>query len=193
MNTDLMHQWKREVWAKRQTPLVRMKKAGILFDSYPAHTNSTVTGSFKQHYNTTVGVVPGGMTPLLQGIDTHINKSLKTDIKKKYRDFMRNGVVELTRGGNKKGSGYQLLVDWCSEAWAAIDKDLIIRSFVQTGVTNTGVLEVANLHTNLRDLLEGNVEVEVIQQELEEEGSTGLTDNEDSDDDDDVVEDSQVF
>ena len=148
------------------TPLVRMKKAGILFDSYPAHTNSTV--------NTTVGLVPGGMTPLLQGIDTHINKSLKTDIKKKYRDFMRNGVVELTRGGNKKGPGYQLLVDWCSEAWAAIDKDLIIRSFVQTGVTNTGVLEVANLHTNLRDLLEGNVEVEVIQQELEEEGSTGI-------------------
>ena len=74
----------------------------------------------------------------------------------------------------------------------AIDKDLIIRSFVQTGVTNTGLLEVGNLHTNLKDLLEGNVEVEVIQQELEEEGSTGLTDNEDSDDDDDV-EDSQVF
>ena len=69
----------------------------------------------------------------------------------------------------------------------------IIRSFVQTGVTNTGVLEVANLHTNLRDLFEGNVEVEVIQQELEEEGSTGLTDNKDSDDDDDVVEDSQGF
>ena len=105
---------------------------------------------------------------------------------------MRNGVVELTRGGNKKGPGYQLLVDWCSEAWAAIDKDLIIRSFVQTGVTNTGVLEVANLHTNLKDLLEGNVEVEVIQQELEEEVSTGLTDNEDSDDDV-VVEDSEGF
>ena len=52
---------------------------------------------------------------------------------------------------------------------------------------------VENLHTNLRDLLEGNVEVEVIQQELEEEGSTGLTDNEDSDDDDEVVEDSQGF
>ena len=51
---------------------------------------------------------------------------------------------------------------------------------------------VENLNTNLRDLLEGNVEVEVIQQELEEEGSTGLTDNEDSDDDD-VVEDSQGF
>ena len=45
------------------------------------------------------------------------------------------------------------------------------------------------LHTNLRDLLEGNEEVEVIQQELEEEGSAGLTYNEDNDDDDDVVED----
>ena len=49
------------------------------------------------------------------------------------------------------------------------------------------------MHTNLRDILEGNVEVEAIQQKLEEEGSTGLTDNEDSDDDDDVVEDSQGF
>ena len=51
---------------------------------------------------------------------------------------------------------------------------------------------VKNLHTNLRDLLEGNVEVEVIQQVLAEEGSTSLTNNEDSDDDD-VVEDSQGF
>ena len=30
-------------------------------------------------------------------------------------------------------------------------------------------------------------------QELEEKGSTGLTDNDESDDDDDVVEDSQGF
>ena len=58
----------------------------------------------------------------LQGIDTHINKSLKTDIKK--------------------------------YSWKPAHQS---------------------------------------QQELEEEGSTGLTDNEDSDDDDDVVEDSQVF
>ena len=38
-----------------------------------------------------------------------------------------------------------------------------------------------------------DVELEVIQQELEEEGSTGLTDNKESDDnDDDDVEDSQA-
>ena len=44
--------------------------------------------------------------------------------------------------------------------------------------TRFHILEADNLHNNLKDFLEGSVEIELIQQLLEEEGSNGLTDSE---------------
>ena len=61
---------------------------------------------------------------MLQGIYTHINKPLKSVLKNKYRDFMRNGEVEYTSGGNKKGPSYQLLVDWCSQPGMSLTQKL---------------------------------------------------------------------
>ena len=75
-------------------------------------------------------------------------------VKAKYKEFMRCGEVEFTRGGNKKGPSYQALVDWVSEAWKDLDVDLIKRSFVQTGVTNTGEINRELLHSKLKDLVE---------------------------------------
>ena len=104
---------------------------------FEAHIMPLILSSFQRYYKTKVGIVPGGMTPLLQGIDTHINKPCKAVIKTKYKEFMRFGEVEFTRGGNKKGPSYQTLVDWCSSAWKDMDEDLVKEAFLQTGVTNT--------------------------------------------------------
>ena len=191
MNRELMNEWKREVWAKRQTPLQRMQKSVILFDSYGSHTQATILASFQRHYKTSCGVVPGGMTPLLQGIDTHVNKSLKSALKHRYKEFMRSGEVEFTKGGNKKGPSYQMLVDWCGKAWRDMDVNLIKRSFTQTGVNNTGEVDVEALHTKLKDLLGGD-SVEDVRKELEqEEEPTGLSDVESDDDDDEEEEEEE--
>ena len=140
----------------------------------------TVLSSFKQHYKTVCGVVPGGMTPLLQGIDTHINRPLKVELKKLYREFMLCGPAELTRGGNMKGPSYQLIVDWCSEVWAKMDKEIIIRSFSQTGVTNTGLIEQENLHSKLSAIMdEGGDDLDDDQDILD---GTGLSDEEGEED-----------
>jgi hypothetical protein len=175
-----MNQWKREVWGVRQTPAERCKPAIILFDSYMVHIMAMIVASFHQHYRTKCGTVPGGMTPLLQGIDTHVNRPLKADLKNKYKKFMREECTEFTRGGNKKGPSYQQLVDWCSQAWKDMEPQLLINSFVQTGVTNTGIVDYNNLHSKLKALVEDGEEEGV---QGEEEG-TGLTDDEEEEDDD---------
>ena len=46
MNQELMNTWKREVWKKRQTPLIRMKKSVMLMDSYAAHIMPSILSSF---------------------------------------------------------------------------------------------------------------------------------------------------
>ena len=66
---------------------------------------------------------------------------------------MRSKEVEYTRGGNKKGPSYQMLVNWCSSAWSELDPELIKRSFTQTGVSNTGSVDREVLHSRLRKLV----------------------------------------
>ena len=157
-------------------------------DSYAAHIMPSILSIFQRHYKTKVGIVPGGMTPLLQGIDTHINKPFKAVIKTKYKEFMRSGEVEFTRGGNKKGPSYQTLVDWCSSAWKDMDEDLVKKAFLQTGVTNTGVVSDDELHTKLKNLIQEKSAVPDIQEDIDRnnlEEQTGLSDEESDEDEDD--------
>ena len=187
VNKEIMNQWKREVWAVRQTPVERSRKKTILlFDSYRAHVEKTILSSFKKHYKTVCGVVPGGMTPLLQGIDTHVNRPIKVELKKLYREFMVSGPVELTRGGNKKGPSYQLIVDWCSQVWDNLDKEILIRSFAQTGVTNTGLIEQENLHSKLSAVMdEDGAVADEAADNMDVLDQTGLSDEGETEDEED--------
>ena len=40
---------------------------------------------------TTVKYIPGGMTPLLQPLDSHLNKPLKNFLKEKWANWLENG------------------------------------------------------------------------------------------------------
>ena len=101
--------------------------------------------------------------------------------------------MELTRGGNKNGPPYQILVDWCSKAWSDLDIKIIKKSFIQTGVNNEGNVDPNNLHSKLQDLL-ADVSPEELQKKVDQEKEnvrTDLTENEeiDSEEDEDNYED----
>ena len=87
----------------------------------------------------------------------------------------------------QKGPSYQLLVDWCSQAWTQFDTAIIRRSFVHTGVTNTGQVDPAVLHSKLRNLFEEVQTVEDLNKLLEdgEEDASWLTDDESDDNSED--------
>ena len=72
-----------------------------------------------------------------------------------------------------------------------MDVNLIKRSFTQTGVNNTGEVDVEALHTKLKDLLGGD-SVEDVRKELEqEEEHTGMSDVESDDDDEEEEEEEE--
>ena len=75
--------------------------------------------------------------------------------------------MELTRGGNKNGPPYQMLVDWCSKAWSDLDINIIKKSFIQTGVNNEGNVDPNNLHSKLQDLL-ADVSPEELQKKVDQ-------------------------
>ena len=67
-----------------------------------------------------------------------------------------------------------MIVDWCSEVWSNNDKDILIRSFTQTGVTNTGLIEQEHLHSKLSAVMDE--EGDDIDDDLDILDQTGLSD-----------------
>ena len=112
---------------------------------------------------------------MLQGIYTHINKPLKSVLKNKYRDFMRNGEVEYTNGGNK---------NWCLQPGLSLSQKLS-KGLSHTGIKNKGQVDPSDLHSKLRDLFGNVITVEELNKVMEEnEDPSGLTVDEKDESDD---------
>ena len=51
---------------------------------------------------TTLVVIPGGLTSILQFIDVCLNKPLKNNIRKYWSEWISIGLLDETKGGNLK-------------------------------------------------------------------------------------------
>lgn len=183
MNSLLMNEWKRSVWAKRPQGLFKPKSL-LVFDSATSHTKKTTLSSFKQHYSTTVAVIPGGMTPLLQPPDVSWNKPFKCRMREKWLKWLSEGEVQYTQQGKRKSASYEMIVEWISESWKEIPEDTIRQSFIVCGIVKTK--EGNSYHLRLDAVLSGCAIEEISDSNIEEECS-GLTDEDsplESDNDD---------
>ena len=83
MTADLMQTWIRECWAKR--PGANMfRPANILgLDVHYSHIDEAVQDVLRTVCNTTPKYVPGGMTGIMAGPDTHWNKVFKGAMREK--------------------------------------------------------------------------------------------------------------
>jgi hypothetical protein len=104
MSFQMMNEWKRRTDGPWRAPSM------IVLDSAPSRMKKTVSSSFKQHYNTHVAIIPGGMTPLLQPADVHWNKSFKSSMKERWLQWLAEGGEEYTRGGKRKSASYEMVV-----------------------------------------------------------------------------------
>ena len=77
-----------------------------------------------------VKIIHAGMTPLLQFLDTCVNKTFKDIMKGRREDWVENG--EFTDKVNKRRVSYQLVAEWSNDTWNATD-DLIMNEFRQCG------------------------------------------------------------
>ena len=171
MTAEMLNKWKQCVWKTRPGGFFRPSSL-IVFDSATSHLKRTTISSFKQHYNTEVAIIPGGMTPLLQPADVHWNKPFKSAMRDKWLQWLSEGEEEYTASGKRKSASYEMVVNWVSECWKAIPIELIQKSFVQCGMPWSSPDQ---LHERLRCLLAD-------EQFEQAEEHTGLTDEEDDED-----------
>ena len=114
--------------------------------------------------NSSIKIIHGGMTPLLQFLDTHVNKPFKDIMKEKWEDQILNGEAEFTEKGNRKRASCQLVAEWADDTWKKVATDeLIIKGFRQCDYIEYDG-ETSNLHSRLQETIKKReVPEEVIQ------------------------------
>ena len=155
--------YKKCIWKRRPGGFFNTGKFILLMDSAKSHLGDEVEQAFAD-VNSSTKIIHGGMTPLLQFLDTHVNKPFKDIMKEKWEDWTVNGKAEFTEKGNRKGASYQLVAEWADDTWKKVATDeLIIKGFHQCGYIEYDN-ETSNLHSKLQETIKKReVPEEVIQ------------------------------
>ena len=62
----------------------------IVMDSARCHLTEDVKEAFRRA-GTTLKYIPGGMTPILQPLDVHLNKPIKDFLKEEWQKWLQHG------------------------------------------------------------------------------------------------------
>ncbi len=114
MDEQIMRLWIKKVWTRRPGGLAR-RKSLLVMDSFEGHKTDLVKKRCNEE-NTDIAIIPGGLTSVLQPLDVCLNKPFKDRLREKWRMWMARGEYELTKGGNLKKPGYNIICKWIIEA-----------------------------------------------------------------------------
>ena len=112
------------------------KRPSLLFlDSFSAHLTDKVKDKFKT-YNTTVVVIPGGCTSVLQPLDVSINKPVKAILRQSWEQYMLDQTN--TSSGKISPPSKQAIVNWIEEANDKLNSKpcIVKKAFLVTGLSN---------------------------------------------------------
>ena len=131
MNEEIMKEWIVKVWAV----CTRKNRALLILDSFSAHLCDTI----QDLYNTTVIVIPGGCTSVLQPLDVSVNRLFKDQLRKCWEQYMLQQSDAMNESDGKiKPPTKQHLVDWIIDANEQLDSNITIvkNSFLVTEISN---------------------------------------------------------
>lgn len=134
MDSEQMKVWIQKAWRRRLDGL-GMRKSLLVYDAFEAHVTDTVKAAFKRE-NTDLAVIPGGLTSILQPLNVSLNKPFKDGVKKRWIQWMADGIHEFTATGRQKKPSEELICLWISQAWNDIPAEMIMASFLKCGITN---------------------------------------------------------
>ena len=124
--------WLREVWFKRPGALLNGKSM-LVWDMFRAH----LLKSELKRNRTYQRVIPGGCTSVLQPLDVCLNKPFKVHMRQKWNEWMANGEKQLTKVGNLKRAELATVCQWIVDSWNEVPSDMVIRSFLKCGISNS--------------------------------------------------------
>jgi hypothetical protein len=127
MKTELLNEWRKKVYSQRPGHIflnshskrltAPVYKTLLTFVSATSHRNSDFKNMGK-NYDTKIEIIPSGMIPLLQPADVSWNKSVKTSVKKQWREWMDRpiGTDDCTKSGNLRKPSFSTVTEWCLNA-----------------------------------------------------------------------------
>ena len=105
-----------DLCCKRSGAYFQQPKSLLIMNSVRAHTSKEATDELGDT-NTMTEIIDGGMTPLLQFIDTHINKPFKDHLRNKWNEWKTGGEIQFTASGQRKRASYEIVLNWVNGAW----------------------------------------------------------------------------
>jgi len=90
MDTEGMKTWVQKVWRARHGGLGR-RRSLLVHDVFEAHITESVKAAFVRE-NTNLAVIRGGLTSILQPLDVALNKLFKDGVRKRWMEWMADGI-----------------------------------------------------------------------------------------------------
>uniref|UniRef100_A0A674I2H4 DDE-1 domain-containing protein n=1 Tax=Terrapene triunguis TaxID=2587831 RepID=A0A674I2H4_9SAUR len=127
-------EWLEKVWNKRPGALFK-KPAMLVWDMFRAHKTDEVKNVAK-NMKTTLAVIPGGLTSVLQLLDVCLNKPFKDRLRKMWSEWMCSGMAKLTEGRNHMKPEINLVAQWIKDSWVSIPSEMVEKSFRKCCISN---------------------------------------------------------
>ena len=126
--------WIEKVWRARLGGLGR-RRSLLVYDAFAAHVTESLKAAFARE-NTNLAVIPGRLTSILQPLDVYLNKPFKDGVRKRWMEWMAEGIHEFTASGRQKKPSLELILSWIAGAWNEIPQEMSESSFQKCRITN---------------------------------------------------------
>ncbi|CAM9817043.1 unnamed protein product, partial [Scytosiphon promiscuus] len=127
--------WISESWKLRHNngSIVKQRPSILVLDDFKCHRGAAFIADLKRKANTTVLLIPGGLTPLLQPLDRMLNKQMKRLMRGKYTAYTASATAD-PKTGKLKPPGRGVVSTWCKQAWASITPETVKTCFKICGL-----------------------------------------------------------
>ena len=133
MNTNVMETWIEECFKPRPNAFFN-KKSLLILDSMSSHKDEGIKDILKKQHETTLAVIPGGMTKKLQPLDITVNRVFKTHVRQEWEDWMCEGLHSYTESGKMRRATFAEVCGWVIRSWAAVKTTTITNGFKKAGI-----------------------------------------------------------
>lgn len=118
--------WISESWKLRPNngSIITQRRSILVLDDFRCHKEDSFVADLARKANTSVVMIPGGLTPLLQPLDRMLNKQMKRLLRGKYTAYTATAVADNTTG-ELKPPGRGMVSTWCKESWATITPEMV--------------------------------------------------------------------
>ncbi|XP_068112898.1 uncharacterized protein [Hyperolius riggenbachi] len=127
--------WLEEIWNERPGAALEKRSSLLVWDMFKAHTSDSIKKMAKS-CKTTLAVIPGGLSSVLQPLDVPLNKLFKDRVRSMWLEWVSSDEVRFAKGRSFMKPGIEMIAKWVRDAWEAIPEDTIRSAFQKCGISN---------------------------------------------------------